>query len=118
MGESTPRTIYLPLTALATQLMDCFEQGENAEHPGMRERKAPTARVQRQIASRGSASLPEQTAARSFLAKAEILEDHEWGDREGVVDLDDIHIFRPKTRLDECVVTASACSGSREIGHA
>ena len=88
----------LARAAFAAQLPRRLDQQEQAVHAGVAIGEAAAIGVDRQAAAGRDAAAGDKAAAFALRAEAEILEEEDRVDREGVVELDDIDVLRGRAR--------------------
>jgi len=75
----------LPVSGSAGQLPIGFDDGEETVHAGVNAGQAATIRIDRQLAARSDSARSDEIAAFPFLAEAEIFEEQDRVDREGII---------------------------------
>src|ERR1700724_2970776 len=88
--------------AFAAQLACCLDQQEQSVHAGMAIGEPAAIGVDRQTADRRDTAIAYEAAPLAFRAKAEILQEKDRVDREGVVQLDDVDVAGRKPRHFVC----------------
>src|SRR5262245_41210993 len=108
---------YLCGAGLPAQLPNRLDQEEDPPHAGMAARESAAVGVERQAPAAPQVALRDEGAALALLAEAGILEQHEHGDREAVVELDGVDVARAQPRARERLGRTHGGRRSRVIAH-
>src|ERR1051326_7302263 len=84
----------LTRAAFAAQLPHRLDQQKEAVHAGVAIRKAAAIRIDREFAAGRDAAARHKRSALALRAEAEIFEEQDRVEREGVIELDDIDVLR------------------------
>src|SRR5947209_17767737 len=85
---------YLTRAALAAQLTHRFDQKEQTVHARVTIRQSATIGVDCEAAVGTDAPAADESTALAFLAKAEVLQEQDGVDSEGVIELDGVDVGR------------------------
>src|SRR5579885_790782 len=118
VGDRGLGALDLARAAFAAELAHRLDQQEQPVHAGVAIAEPAAVGVDRQGAARGDAAALDKAAAFALLAEAEVFEEQDRVDREGVVKLDDVDIGRSEPGHGIGLAARRQGAGDGQVRHA